>query len=402
MRYIMIDTNYFVANNFDTEKIILKNFKKMIKTELGIFLYNEVLLREYTKHLDILMEYSKDRFKNFLTDKKTLNRFIPMFGEEGVKKKIEKYEQECLNPFKNKFIDYLHSINGLDTMIEDVSIKVVVDKYFNEIPPFEAKKEKKNEFPDAIIYESVINWMSDEANFNSKKDTLYLVTSDKGLSEAFKETMVSVVTDLNHCLLSLLDEKMENLVKENISTEGFNNFLERLIEGNLEDYLAEPDLDIDIDSIQAEAMAYRIIEVQVYEYELLTVNKDGENLKFIIEISDAKAYLEVKYTIIDMDTGYVDRETGEVFGIVPYEGLEEMVASLNLIVEFSIEENGVFAKKISSSTNDTKTDSLILEDNLNEYVYMVDDVNKSVVLEIEDIKLETFDETSILTFNSPL
>lgn len=402
MRYIMIDTNYFVANNFDTEKIILKNFKKMIKTELGTFLYNEVLLREYIKHLDILMEYSKERFKNFLADKKTLNSFVPMFGEEGLKKKIDKYEQECLNPFKQKFIDYLHSINGLDTMIEDVSIKVIVDKYFNETFPFEAKKEKKNEFPDAIIYESVINWMSDEANFNSKKDTLYVVTSDKGLREAFNGTMVRVVTDLNHCLLSLLDNKKENIVKENIDTEDFNNFLERLLEGNIENYLVEPDLDMYVDNIEAEAMEYGIIEVQVYEYELLTVNRDGENLKFIIEISDANAYLEVKYTIIDLDSGYFDRETGEVFGRVPYVRTEKMVANLSLIVEFSIDEKGIFAKKISSSTNDTKTDSLILEDDLNEYVSMVDDVNKSVVLEIEDIKLETFDETSILTFNSPL
>ncbi|MBF2482354.1 DUF4935 domain-containing protein, partial [Listeria seeligeri] len=296
----------------------------------------------------------------------------------------------------------VNTLKGYDTLIDHVSVKVIVDKYLNTILPFEVRGEKKNEFPDAIIYESVINWMSDDVNFNPKKDTVYFVTSDKGLGEAFNGTLVRVVTDLNHCLLSLLDDKSENIMKENIDTEEFNQFLEKLLEDDLINYIGEQDLDIEIDSIEAEAMEYRIIEVQVYEYELLTVNRDGENLKFIIEISDANAYLEVKYTIIDLDTGYFDRETGEVFGIVPYKSLEEMSCSLKLIVEFSIEEKGIFAKKISSSINDTKTYSLILEGDLNEYVYMVEDINKSVMLEIEDIKLETFEENSILTFNSPL
>ncbi|MBC1784709.1 DUF4935 domain-containing protein [Listeria welshimeri] len=402
MRYIMIDTNYFVANKFDTEKIILKNFKKMITEGLGVFLYNEVLLGEYQKQLDKLIEYSKDGLKSFLSDKKTLNSIIPMFGEVGLKKKVKNYEQECLIPFKNQFINYVNSLKGYDTLIDHVSVKVIVDKYLNTILPFEVRGEKKNEFPDAIIYESVINWMSDDVNFNPKKDTVYFVTSDKGLGEAFNGTLVRVVTDLNHCLLSLLDDKSENIMKENIDTEEFNQFLEKLLEDDLINYIGEQDLDIEIDSIEAEAMEYRIIEVQVYEYELLTVNRDGENLKFIIEISDANAYLEVKYTIIDLDTGYFNRETGEVFGIVPYKSLEEMICSLKLIVEFSIEEKGIFAKKISSSINDTKTYSLILEGDLNEYVYMVEDINKSVMLEIEDIKLETFEENSILTFNSPL
>lgn len=41
MRYIMIDTNYFVKNKFDTKRIILKDFKKMIEDKLGVFIYIE-------------------------------------------------------------------------------------------------------------------------------------------------------------------------------------------------------------------------------------------------------------------------------------------------------------------------------------------------------------------------
>ncbi|ECP1153909.1 hypothetical protein FYN85_15225, partial [Listeria monocytogenes] len=85
----MIDTNYFISKKFDTSTIALENFQEMIKAELGVFLYNDILIGEYKSNLNKAINSTKEKFKGFLGDKDTLNKAIPMFGVMRRKEKIE-------------------------------------------------------------------------------------------------------------------------------------------------------------------------------------------------------------------------------------------------------------------------------------------------------------------------
>ncbi|WP_430535670.1 PIN domain-containing protein [Listeria rocourtiae] len=382
----MIDTNYFVAQKFNTEKIILKNFKEMIDDKLGTFLFNDILIGEYKSHLDAFVDYTSAKFKNYLKDKKTLNTEIPMFEEEGLKGKVAEYENQFLLPFKQKFDTYLNDINGIDISIEQINLKVIVDKYFNSISPFEANDKKKSEFPDAIIVESIINWMSCQKNFDKAKDELYIVTKDEGLTKALHNPYIHVVEDLKECLLSLLDPELESKIEENISSDEFEIFLEKLLFENMDGHLIEGDLNFMLDSFDAEAMQYSILDLFVKDYDLLTVHKEENEIKLIIEITDVTANLNVDYSITDIDSGFYDKETGQIFGEEHFDRSIEIEADLKIIVAISVDENNIFTKRLSQTVDDIDNlQNRELKTELQNYEYKVQDVVGGLSLEIKVI-----------------
>ncbi|HCJ4366883.1 TPA: hypothetical protein NR330_002839, partial [Listeria innocua] len=106
----MIDTNYFCEKKFDTETIILKDFKKMIEEQLGTFLYNDILIGEYESNLEKLTNSTREAFKAFLRNKSTLNDVIPMFGKKRLEQKVAEYEEKYLKPYADRFFDYIEMI----------------------------------------------------------------------------------------------------------------------------------------------------------------------------------------------------------------------------------------------------------------------------------------------------
>ncbi|EAD1625645.1 hypothetical protein DG37_15075 [Listeria monocytogenes] len=385
----MIDTNYFFENKFDTKRIILKDFKKMIEDKLGVFIYNDVLIGEYRRNLEEYTNYTKQGFKAFLRDNKTLNNAIPMFGEEGVNKKVEKYEKEFLTPYVDTFFEYLEFIKGIDILIKNINIESILEKYFNIEPPFEVNENKKSEFPDAIIFESVRNWINEGTIFDKGKDTLYFVTKDEGLKKAFELTLVQVVDDLKYCLLSSsLEKEIERKVKDNVESDEFSDFLENLLDKNLKNYLMEGDLNLYNEGIEAEAVEYNIVGIGNIHYSLLAVSRYGEELKVLIEVTDVELHLDVDYMEELSDSGYYDRETGEIFGLEVEEARYDIEANLKLIVEFTISEKNIFSKRLRCSIEDIeKEPNPILQDDLYSYQYNLDALNDSVSIEIENLKI---------------
>ncbi|MBC1806350.1 DUF4935 domain-containing protein [Listeria sp. FSL L7-0993] len=388
MRYIMIDTNYFYEKKFDTETIILKDFKKMIEEQLGIFLYNDILIGEYESNLEKLTNSTKEEFKAFIRNKSTLNNVIPMFGKKRLEQKVTEYEEKYLKPYTDRFFDYIEMINGIDIMIKDIDIEELFDKYFNGEPPFEANKNKKSEFPDAVIFESVLNWIEKEPKFNKATDLLYFVTKDNGLKEAFAPTLVHVVEDLRDCLISSLAEEIERNISENIESDEFNCALNGLLEENIKDYLMEGYLDLDNGEIEAEALGYNIAGIGNMDYDLLAANKDGKELKIIIAVSNVDLDLIVNYSEVYPESGYYDRETGEVFGLEVHETKRNIGIELKLVVELSIDETSMLSKRLMRSIADIESETnLVLKEDLYNYEYDLKSRNASVLIDIEDIQL---------------
>ncbi|MBC2324594.1 PIN domain-containing protein [Listeria booriae] len=415
----MIDTNYFVEKKFDTETIIFKDFKSMIDEGQGTFLFNDVLIGEYKNNLAKLTNYTKEKFKEFLADKSTINVLIQMFGVNSVNEKVENYEEQYLIPFKEKFDRYLEDIKGIDTTIENIDLKSIIGNYLDSNPPFEVNKAKKNEFPDAIIFESVKDWMSKESNFDKLNDSVYIVTKDKGLSKAFVDfkdkkfrnmnshiydpaiknlagVNLFVVEDLKDCLIiSVLEQELEDKIKENIDSDEFTNFLNEALNENLKDYLWEEELNVSIDSSDAEAMEYSVLQSKVNVHKLLSAHKDGKTLKLIIEISDATIRLEVEYVVTDEGSGYYDKETGVSFGMDSFDKTMEIEADLKINLEMSLDESGIFGRRIVKNEDDIENEKNPRKQNeLTVYEYREDDLSEPISLEIENVEInkESFTE----------
>lgn len=387
MRYVMIDTNYFISKKFDTSTIALENFQEMIKAELGVFLYNDILIGEYKSNLNKAINSTKEKFKGFLGDKDTLNKAIPMFGVMRRKEKIEEFEKVHLIPYENKFWEYIKQIDGIDTMIKDISVEEIFKKYFDAKPPFQTNKNKKSEFPDAFILESVINWVKNDPKFIKDKDSVYFVTKDKGISEAFSNTLVNVVTDLSHCLVSSVGEEVKEKININIASDEFLDCLQDILYQKIEDYLLIGDLDIDEEPIYAEAQEYNIEDLGNVIYKLIAVNEEWEKLKIIIEVSSLDLSLDVRYMELISGTGYYDRETGQIFGEDVAETFYDIKAEVKLVLEISIDKDSLIAKRLKCTEEDIENESDPgLKKALQNYAYNIKDIDDDVYIEIDGMR----------------
>ncbi|MBC1490187.1 hypothetical protein [Listeria immobilis] len=218
---------------------------------------------------------------------------------------------------------------------------------------------------------------------------MYFVTKDEGLKKAFELTLVQVVDDLKYCLLSSsLEKEIERKVKDNVESDEFSDFLEILLDKNLKNYLMEGDLNLYNEGIEAEAVEYNIVGIGNIHYSLLAVSRYGEELKVIIEVTDVELHLDVDYMEALSDSGYYDRETGEIFGLEVEEASYDIEVNLKLIVEFTISEKNIFSKRLRCSIEDIeKEPNPILQDDLYSYQYNLDALNDSVSIEIENLKI---------------
>ncbi|EAD3582469.1 hypothetical protein EG361_01255 [Listeria monocytogenes] len=359
----------------------------MIKAELGVFLYNDILIGEYKSNLNKAINSTKEKFKRFLGDKDTLNELIPMFGVKRKKEKIEKFEKAHLIPFENKFWEYIKLINGIDTKIKDISIEEIFKKYFDAKPPFQTNENKKSEFPDAFIFESVIDWVKNDPKFIKGRDSVYFVTRDKGISKAFSDTLVNVVTDLSHCLVSSVGEEIKEKININIASDEFLDFLQDMLYQKIEDYLLIGDLDIDGEPIYAEAREYNIEDLGDTIYKLIAVNEEWEKLKIIIEVSSMNLSLDVRYMESISGTGYYDRETGRVFGEQEEEKFYDIETEVKLVLEFSIDKESLFAKRLKYTEEDIENETdPVLKKDLQNYAYGIKDIDDAVYIEIDGVK----------------
>lgn len=177
---ICFDTNIYYDTNFSFNGNFYTTFKKlkMIYPNLKVYvepiIYNEVLthLRNRAK------EITKDTEK-FL--KKINNLDILTNVKDALE--IEGLENKCFQETKDKFEEFINffSDEKIDESFNYEISEILID-YFQGKPPFEDKKNKKNEFPDALIIQNLKNKFQSHEN-------LYIVSSDNGFIEAVRKNI---------------------------------------------------------------------------------------------------------------------------------------------------------------------------------------------------------------------
>ena len=181
---------------------------------------------------------------------------------------------------------YLEETNCEIIDSEQVQLAELLDDYFNEVPPFEEKKSKKHEFPDAIIIKAIKSF------FQQVSERLYIVSNDGGWKAAFAGRQNFVVIDS-------LDEMLKTVsqfCKEPFADK-YINFLsdhsEEIVE-RIKDWL-EDDIDwyekVGNDVIEAdEVFDFEVERIRLRDNDFEYVCEDGATVNLSAEV-----YIKIKY-----------------------------------------------------------------------------------------------------------
>ena len=175
---VCFDTNVYREAKYNFEGRFYTIFKDLKKSypNLRVYvepvIYNEVLSHLRDQAIDITKEVESLR-------KKT--KGLDLFSNAMETLKTEDLESQCFTEYKEKFEAFIKFFSDEEidkTFNYDMSD--ILSDYFKGLPPFENKKSKKNEFPDAFIIQGLKNKFQNQ-------DNLFIVSSDTGFNKAIKD-----------------------------------------------------------------------------------------------------------------------------------------------------------------------------------------------------------------------
>ena len=208
---IIVDTSSFEKEQFDfisAKSASVVSLFELLKSKDIKLLVHPVLDREIRKHIkDSGVFKSVEKLKNILSQMKNFmikNRYCD-----------NKLIENLNNTNVDNLLSEAYSKYYSDAIILDYpDPKIIFSQYFNNIAPFSKEKNKKSEFPDAFIIQSVKDYLSLNPN-----ERLLVVSGDNDWKAAFKdnnkviwkESIVDALTFLNSVDSILSTKKIEKI-----------------------------------------------------------------------------------------------------------------------------------------------------------------------------------------------
>lgn len=219
------NTNYFFNGSFYTTFKDLKMSYPNLKIYVEPIIYNEVIT-----HLRNLAKDTTKETEKLLKIFKSLDIFTNVKEALEITDLEEKYFQEA----KKKFEEFIKFFS--DEEIEksfNYEISEILNDYFKGNPPFENKKDKKNEFPDALIIQNLKNKFQNHEN-------LFIVSTDNGFIEAVKKNIPNSRTFKNYADCADLLNKQKKYYKEaHKNVENLVDEIKRVIKNRFGDLLSD-------------------------------------------------------------------------------------------------------------------------------------------------------------------
>lgn len=189
---IIIDTCIYQALNFDfrgQNNKILPSLKTILMDHGIQSISSPIIKSEVLKHVT---EKAHDKT---LAVNKLLSKhrdIIPLIGIKNVDllhKRIQKLN--LMSEYQHEVEDYFSDFR----LLPIPKAEEIFEKYFKSIPPFAKSGDKKSEFPDAFIIQSVLNYA------NKYVKEVLVVSSDNDWRDAFQNTFgITFVDSLNEAI----------------------------------------------------------------------------------------------------------------------------------------------------------------------------------------------------------
>ena len=321
---IFIDTSIFIKNKFTFHAGPLNSLKKYCQKGYCTLFTNSIILREVEKHIKADVGKLASQAKNAIKKKPELVNAISKHEADLIAEKLLAAPEKLLTQFKT-FLDGATSLP-----VDDLSLAAVFDDYFNIVPPFENKEEKKAEFPDAVAIMSIKRYLQETENA-----TMCVLTDDEGWMAAFEGLEnVCIFKDIQSLLTEI--SKEEALYNQIVQFVG-NHVVE--LSSVVEGWLYEQDCSSLIEGIGPCIECDTLEDLQIGTI-IITPHSvdfiDSENQYAVVGFSGTAAAV-IDFSYLDHTEEVYDREdhvwlntiygTGSIEVNVPFTGTVTVLVS---------------------------------------------------------------------------
>lgn len=302
VRLFSIDTNIFDGYKNGLEFGLLKTLHQF-KGQGVKFCLSEVVYKELQTHM---IKACEESHRAFITVLKSAKGSWAIGQTEIDIATNVLFNKQAAHDRTNERLEAFKKATDLTVIPAQgyVDVGSLIESYFSPKPPFEAKTDKKNEFPDAIAL------MSLEGEAQKRSTKMLVVSNDKGWAKycALSPHLICV----NHLgtALSLLQE-LPSIIATQLAERFVSNLLPNLktaIEDELKNYIessiafaeAESAYFYDYDTVEASFSGFN----HALEPDFRVVDHDPSDNTYYIELSiDVDIEASCDFTLYLTDDG---------------------------------------------------------------------------------------------------
>lgn len=325
-RNLIIDTQYFIDRRFDFQHAEIKGLIELVNQDLVAVYMSDITIREVRKK--IRDEVGVAHSKLNVSDLRYLS-LVPLF-----KKFKETYPLEKLTGyFENGFDDFLKACKVTVISSDEIKVMTVFENYCSMRPPFNDKKDKKAEFPDAFALAAISNWA------NKSKSNAYLLSKDNDW-KLFADSSFILLTDEKYFYsIQELSSFVDLVIRNEEALKDIIAFADNLIETN-----KQVIVDHLIPLIQNSGfIAYGDSEVSIFENVILTaeitsidaLQCDRESATYSIELTCSGIF---GYDVTDYSEAIWDSEDKVYMGNTDFTIFQKQNFNFSAELEISYDE----------------------------------------------------------------
>ncbi|MCG0456867.1 PIN domain-containing protein [Enterobacter cloacae complex sp. ECC445] len=290
---ITLDTSIYIHHHYGFEVGILSKLSQFKNTEIK-FIVVDMIQHETLSHLIEEAKKNKAETKNSLKVIGNSWGVTPQRRQELMDELFTSNEDEIS---KARFDDFKKKAGAREIKCAELSsLSKVIDLYFNKIAPFAIKKDKKNEFPDALALSALEVW----AESNNTK--ILAVSKDNDWKE-FCETspLLYFIDELSNALTALHSNASVNIINA-LKTINIDELNKEIIESIPHQLY---NLTVDVEASSSFYYDVESSELTMVDDQQQPINDFEKFLSTLSIIDTEEESFSVQYTVncnVDIET----------------------------------------------------------------------------------------------------
>jgi hypothetical protein len=285
--FIYIDTCVFEHRQFDLQSTAFKTLLTLANDGHADLLTSAITVGECHKHIRTYVGQASNVRNKLSAEARILKRF------EEYASLFEKPDKDSLSSrLINEFNEYLVKAKAKHINLNAATVTDIVQQYLDERPPFGSEKDKKAEFPDAIVLSALSAWCEENG------ESAYVITRDKNMRDACAtHPKLHPLTDLNDFLDLVSSEEAVAAARIKSIFRNRSNSLVKEIGNkfrNVSFSVRHLDAEVEINSIE---------KINFDDPEIISIEEESATVEVECEVT-----FTAEVTYEDPDSGVWDSE----------------------------------------------------------------------------------------------